>query len=81
MSLLDRLSFNQITADPWSLEQVVRNCVENNVPYIAAWRHKLDGDAVTPSGNPVTAPITDPVNPFSAVAVTVVPEGAAMSRP
>jgi sugar phosphate isomerase/epimerase len=49
MSLLDRLSFNQITADPWSLEQVVRNCVENHVPYIAAWRHKLDGDAAKAS--------------------------------
>jgi sugar phosphate isomerase/epimerase len=49
MSLLERLSFNQITADPWSLEQVVRNCVENDVPYIAAWRHKLDGDAVKTS--------------------------------
>jgi sugar phosphate isomerase/epimerase len=49
MSLLERLSFNQITADPWSLEQVVRNCVENQVPYIAAWRHKLDGDAAKAS--------------------------------
>ena len=49
MSLLERLSFNQITADPWSLEQVVRNCVENNFPYVAAWRHKLDGDAAQAS--------------------------------
>jgi len=49
MSLLERLSFNQITADPWSLEQVVRNCVENNFPYVAAWRHKLDGDAAKAS--------------------------------
>jgi len=24
MSLLDRLSFNQMTADPWSLEKAVR---------------------------------------------------------
>jgi sugar phosphate isomerase/epimerase len=45
MSLLERLSFNQITADPWSLEQVVRNCAKSGIPYIAAWRHKLDGDA------------------------------------
>ena len=44
MSLLDRLSFNQITADPWSLEQVVRNCSQGRIPYIAVWRHKLDGD-------------------------------------
>jgi sugar phosphate isomerase/epimerase len=45
MSLLERLSFNQITADPWSLEQVVRNCSHSGIPYIAVWRHKLDGDA------------------------------------
>jgi sugar phosphate isomerase/epimerase len=45
MSLLGRLSFNQITADPWSLEQVVRNCSDSGIPYIAVWRHKLDGDA------------------------------------
>ncbi|MES2221540.1 MAG: sugar phosphate isomerase/epimerase family protein [Acidobacteriota bacterium] len=44
MSLLDRLSFNQITADPWSLEQVVQNCSHGGIPYIAVWRHKLDGD-------------------------------------
>ncbi|HTU52262.1 MAG TPA: sugar phosphate isomerase/epimerase family protein [Acidobacteriaceae bacterium] len=44
MSLLERLSFNQITADPWSLEQVVRNCSHSGIPFIAVWRHKLDGD-------------------------------------
>jgi sugar phosphate isomerase/epimerase len=44
MSLLERLSFNQITVDPWSLEQVVRNCSHSEIPYIAVWRHKLDGD-------------------------------------
>jgi sugar phosphate isomerase/epimerase len=49
MSLLDRLSFNQMTADPWSLEQVVRSCAKARVPYIAAWRHKLDGDAAKAS--------------------------------
>jgi sugar phosphate isomerase/epimerase len=43
--MLQRLSFNQITADPWSLEQVVRNCSRSGIPYIAVWRHKLDGDA------------------------------------
>jgi sugar phosphate isomerase/epimerase len=45
MSLLQRLSFNQMTADPWSLEQAIRNCSASCVPYIGAWRHKLDGDA------------------------------------
>jgi sugar phosphate isomerase/epimerase len=44
MSILQRLSFNQITADPWSLEQVVDNCSRSGVPYIAAWRHKLGGN-------------------------------------
>lgn len=49
MSLLERLSFNQMTADPWSLEQAVRNCSKSGTPYIAAWRHKLDGDAAKAS--------------------------------
>jgi sugar phosphate isomerase/epimerase len=49
MSLLDRLSFNQMTADPWSLERAVRQCAQNNVPYIGVWRHKLDGDATQAS--------------------------------
>jgi sugar phosphate isomerase/epimerase len=44
MSLLDRLSFNQITADPWSLEDTVRQCVTHEVSTLAVWRHKLDGD-------------------------------------
>jgi sugar phosphate isomerase/epimerase len=45
MSLLDRLSFNQITADPWTLEETVRQCVANDVRTIAVWRHKLGMDA------------------------------------
>jgi len=45
MSLIQRLSFNQITADPWSLEQVVKNCAKSDIGTIAVWRHKLDGDA------------------------------------
>jgi sugar phosphate isomerase/epimerase len=45
MSLLERLSFNQMTADPWSLEQTVRNCSKSGIPYIGVWRHKLGGDA------------------------------------
>jgi len=44
MSFLERLSFNQITADPWSLEQAARNCSRSEIPYIAVWRHKLEGD-------------------------------------
>jgi len=38
-----------MTADPWSLEQVVRNCSRSGVPYIGAWRHKLGGAAATAS--------------------------------
>jgi sugar phosphate isomerase/epimerase len=49
MTMLDRLSFNQMTADPWSLEQAVTHCAKAGFPYIAAWRHKLDGDAVKAS--------------------------------
>lgn len=49
MSLLRRLSFNQMTADPWSLQQTVRNCSISGIPYIGVWRHKLDGDAAKAS--------------------------------
>jgi sugar phosphate isomerase/epimerase len=49
MSLLRRLSFNQMTADPWSLEQTVRSCYMHGIPYIGVWRHKLDGDAAKAS--------------------------------
>jgi len=45
MSLLDRLSFNQMTADPWTLEEAVGQCARNGVKHFAAWRHKLGGDA------------------------------------
>jgi sugar phosphate isomerase/epimerase len=49
MSLLQRLSFNQMTADPWSLEQVVRNCSQSGIDHIGVWRHKLGGDAAKAS--------------------------------
>lgn len=49
MSLMQRLSFNQMTADPWSLEQAVRSCSKNDVPYIGVWRHKLNGNAAKAS--------------------------------
>lgn len=44
MSLVERLSFNQMTADPWSLEDVVNQCSASGIPLIAVWRHKLAGD-------------------------------------
>ena len=49
MSPFERLSFNQITLDPWSLEQVVRNCSRDGIPYIGVWRHKLGSDAAKAS--------------------------------
>ena len=49
MSLLQRLSFNQMTADPWTLEQVVSNCSRSGIPYIGVWRHKLEGDVAKAS--------------------------------
>jgi len=49
MSLLRRLSFNQMTADPWPLERVIRNCSTSGIPYIGVWRHKLEGDAAKAS--------------------------------
>jgi sugar phosphate isomerase/epimerase len=45
MSVIERLSFNQMTADPWSLEQAVRSCSRAGVGQIGVWRHKLGGDA------------------------------------
>lgn len=45
MNPIARLSFNQMTMDPWPLEQAVRNCVKCGIPNIAVWRHKLEGDA------------------------------------
>jgi sugar phosphate isomerase/epimerase len=46
MSLLERLSLNQITTNPWSMKETVAACERNGILYIGAWRHKLDGDAV-----------------------------------
>jgi sugar phosphate isomerase/epimerase len=45
VNLLNRLSFNQMTADPWTLEEAVRQCSKNEVRHIGVWRHKLGGDA------------------------------------
>jgi sugar phosphate isomerase/epimerase len=49
MSLLQRLSFNQMTADPWSLDEAVRNCSISDIPYIGVWRHKIGGNAAKAS--------------------------------
>jgi sugar phosphate isomerase/epimerase len=39
---LDRLSFNQITADQLSLEEVVEGCVAAGIGWVGPWRHKLE---------------------------------------
>jgi sugar phosphate isomerase/epimerase len=41
MSLLDRLSLNQITTQRWDLQQAVDGCVRNEVPWIGVWREKI----------------------------------------
>jgi sugar phosphate isomerase/epimerase len=38
-----------MTADPWSLDEAVRNCSISDVPYIGVWRHKIGGDAAKAS--------------------------------
>jgi sugar phosphate isomerase/epimerase len=43
--LLGRLSFNQMTADPWTLERAVRQCAQHNVASIGVWRHKFEDAA------------------------------------
>ena len=45
MSLLGRLSLNQMTTEPWSMEETVAACERHGISYIGAWRHKLGGDA------------------------------------
>jgi sugar phosphate isomerase/epimerase len=42
---LDRLSFNQITADHLDLDQVIEACAEAGFGWLAPWRHKLVPDA------------------------------------
>lgn len=41
MASIERLSFNQITADRWSLEEAVEGCLRHSIPSIALWRHKI----------------------------------------
>ncbi len=38
---IERMSFNQMTLDPWSMEKCVNECQRLGIPYIAPWRHKL----------------------------------------
>ena len=38
---IERLSFNQATAERASLPEVVDSCARHGVPYVSIWRHKL----------------------------------------
>jgi sugar phosphate isomerase/epimerase len=38
---VSRLSFNSMTADRWSLPEVIEACAEHGVESIGPWRHKL----------------------------------------
>jgi sugar phosphate isomerase/epimerase len=42
---LARLSFNQITADHLTLEEVVEGCAAAGIGWVAVWRHKLGSGA------------------------------------
>lgn len=42
MAAIERLSFNQITVDKWSLREAVEGCLRHRIPSIGIWRHKLD---------------------------------------
>jgi sugar phosphate isomerase/epimerase len=43
------LSYNIITSDYQSLEEIVEACLKAHVPYIAPWRHKIDSNNVNKS--------------------------------
>jgi sugar phosphate isomerase/epimerase len=43
----DRLSLNQITVRPWSLEEVVKGCARHGIGSLAVWRDKLAEVGVT----------------------------------
>ena len=38
---MSRLSFNSMTADRWSLAEVIDACAEHGIGWIGPWRHKL----------------------------------------
>ena len=48
MSLLERLSLNQITAGTMVVGTNGAQLFAQRIPYIGAWRHKLDGDVTKP---------------------------------
>ena len=46
---LDRLSFNQATAERASLPEVVEACARHEIPYVSLWRHRIAARAFTSS--------------------------------
>jgi sugar phosphate isomerase/epimerase len=38
---VERMSFNQMTLDPWPMEKCVSECERLGIPFIAPWRHKV----------------------------------------
>jgi sugar phosphate isomerase/epimerase len=46
---VQRLSFNQATAERASLRDVIESCARNGVPSIGVWRHKLAETGVSPA--------------------------------
>ncbi|MEO8049107.1 MAG: sugar phosphate isomerase/epimerase family protein [Acidobacteriota bacterium] len=42
MADLQRLSFNQITVNSWTLEEAINGCVRQGIPWIGLWRDKVD---------------------------------------
>lgn len=42
VSLLRRLSLNQITTEQWNLREAVVGCERAEVPWISLWRHKIE---------------------------------------
>ena len=46
---VQRLSFNQATAERVSLREVIESCARNGVPGIGIWRHKLSDMGVAPA--------------------------------
>lgn len=40
--LLENLSLNQITTEYWSIEEAVKGCVRQDIPWISLWRHKIE---------------------------------------
>jgi sugar phosphate isomerase/epimerase len=46
----ERLSLNQKTVDSWNMKQVVDGCVRHGIPWVAAWRDKIQDYGVEESG-------------------------------